>query len=159
MQPDDCANDGTVERSQLANGNGRIAVALAAAISYRRSSFEFAWRNRRNSAFGAFASCVGCEFTAVHGNAQVGLNHGMLFTICSLVGDVLNAMNSMRVVLKQQPWKMMETALAMSSSVVLVPVVAQLVLQHDPGFKAQGVLINTQLVLPRDKYTTNSGDR
>jgi putative ABC transport system permease protein len=25
----------------------------------------------------------------------------------------------------------------------------------DPGFKAQGVLINSQLVLPRDKYTTN----
>jgi putative ABC transport system permease protein len=27
--------------------------------------------------------------------------------------------------------------------------------ETDPGFKAQDVLINTQLVLPRDKYTTN----
>jgi len=116
------------------------------------------------------------------GNVQVGLDtRVLLFTMMlsfatGIFFGIVPAWNLNRVqvsaVLKEASAGTTggKSRLGMQSVLVIAQVALSLVLLSgagllirsflalrgtDPGFKAQGVLINTQLVLPRDKYTTN----
>ena len=116
------------------------------------------------------------------GNVQVGLDtRVLLFTMIlsfatGIFFGIVPAWNLNRVqvsaVLKEASSGTTggKSRLGMQSVLVIAQVALSLVLLSgagllirsflalrgtDPGFKAQGVLINTQLVLPRDKYTTN----
>ena len=86
-QPDDGAHDGAVEGSQLANGDGRVALATAAAISYGRSFAESARWHRWNFAVDAFASTAGGKFAggirwergSGTGHASAAVHHDLEF--------------------------------------------------------------------------------